>query len=386
MKKILIVFGTRPEAVKMAPIVEYIKSKSKYLSVKVCVTAQHRNLLDDVLKIFNIKPDYDLNIMTENQSLFYITTSVINKIEPVIRKENPDLVLVHGDTTTTFAAALTSFYLKIPVGHIEAGLRSYDKYNPFPEEANRLLTDTICNLYFSPTSIAKNALLKENVKAKNIFITGNSVIDALQLVVKKKSKIENKELNKILESNKNIILVTAHRRENFGKPIENICKAIKKIACKFSGYSIVYPVHPNPNIKIPVCKILGNIKNIYLLPPLNYFDFSTILKKSYLILTDSGGLQEEAPSLGKPVIVLRQVTERPEAVISGTVKVVGTDEIKIFNETSELITNKKYYEKMAKSVNPYGDGFASRRTIEFIEYYFGKRNKKPGEFTPPHDN
>ncbi|MBI5574633.1 MAG: UDP-N-acetylglucosamine 2-epimerase (non-hydrolyzing) [Elusimicrobia bacterium] len=383
MKKILFVFGTRPEAIKMIPVIKEFGVRSSEFGVKVCVTAQHRHLLDDVLEIFAIKPDYDLNIMMENQSLFQITTSVLKKLEPILKKEKPDMVLVHGDTTTTFAAALASYYLKIPVGHVEAGLRSYDKFNPYPEEINRHLTDAISDIYFCPTLTAKKALLKENINPKNIFITGNTVIDALYMILKKKHKFQNPTLKKhfpLPTSHFPLILVTAHRRENFGKSIENICNAIKKILREFPDCKIIYPVHPNPNVKIPVHKILGKLKNVYLVPPLNYSDFANLMKISYLILTDSGGLQEEAPSLGKPVLVMRSVTERPEAVVSGTVKLVGTNEKIIFKEAKKLLTDKSEYNKIAKSTNPYGDGFAAKRTVDFIKYYFGLSVQRPGEF------
>ncbi|MEW6557566.1 MAG: UDP-N-acetylglucosamine 2-epimerase (non-hydrolyzing) [Elusimicrobiota bacterium] len=383
MKKILCVFGTRPEAIKMAPVIKEVRIKKPELRIKVCVTAQHRNLLDDVLDIFSIKPDYDLNIMIENQSLFYVTTTAITRLQNVLYNEKPDMMLVHGDTTTTFAAALSAYYLKIPVGHVEAGLRSYDKFNPYPEEINRLLTDALCDIHFCPTETAKKALLKEDINSKNIFVTGNTVIDALYLILEKKHKFQNPTLRKIsnLQSPiSNLILVTAHRRENFGQPIKNICYALKKTSETFPEYKIIYPVHPNPNIKIPVKNILGSLKNVYLTEPLNYPDFANLMNISYLILTDSGGLQEEAPSLGKPVLVMRKVTERPEAVKAGTVKLVGTETTKIFNQTKKLITDKQAYTNIAKSVNPYGDGLAAKRTVEFIEYYFGLRSKRPTEF------
>ncbi|MBN1383949.1 MAG: UDP-N-acetylglucosamine 2-epimerase (non-hydrolyzing) [Elusimicrobia bacterium] len=389
-RKILCVFGTRPEAIKMAPVVKKLQISNSKFQIRVCVTAQHRYLLDDVLKTFAIKPDYDLNIMTENQTLFYITTKVIGRMEAVLEKEKPDLVLVHGDTTTTLAAALAAFYKKIAIGHVEAGLRTHSKFNPYPEEINRLMTDSICDMHFCPTSTAKKALLSENINPKNIFITGNTVIDALHMILKKKHKFQNKILRKMFNSefvrrggrNSKLILITAHRRENFGKPIRNICKAIKRIAAKYPDFKIVYPVHPNPNIKIPVKKILGKTRNVFLTSPLNYPDFSNLMKNAYFILTDSGGLQEEAPALCRPVLVMRCATERPEAVAAGTVKIIGVNESRIYNEVSKLINNNKYYKKMAVRgrLNPYGDGLASDRTVGFIEYYFGLKNRKPGEF------
>jgi len=385
MKKILFVFGTRPEAIKMVPVIKQLQSERKKFDVRVCVTAQHRNLLDDVLKVFSVKPDYDLNIMTENQTLFRITTSVLKHLEPILKKEKPDLVLVHGDTTSTFAAALASYYLKIPLGHVEAGLRSYDKFNPFPEEINRHLTDALSDIYFCPTPTSKKALLKENVSPNNIFITGNTVIDALYMILEKKQNFKNPVLKQLFNSrfiihDSKLILVTAHRRENFGKPMVDIFNAIKKISRDFPDCKIVYPVHPNPNVKIPAHRILGKLKNVYLVPPLDYSDLANLMKMSYLVLTDSGGLQEEAPSLGKPVLVMRRVTERPEAVVSGTVRLVGADEKRIFDEVKKLLTNKNEYNKMAKSTNPYGDGKAAIRTAESIKYFFGLSAKKPGEF------
>ena len=369
MKKILVIFGTRPEAVKMMPVIYRLKNNRREFTTKVVVTAQHREMLDQVLKLFAIEADYDLNIMKASQSLGYITTEILNKFQAILKLEKPDLVLVHGDTTTTFASALACYYEKIPVGHVEAGLRSFDRFNPYPEELNRRLTDSLCDLFFAHTVSAKNNLEKENINGKHIYVTGNTVIDALFMALKLKTAFKNKELGKI-DFNKKIILVTAHRRENWGKPLENICTALKKIKQAHVGIEIVYPVHPNPNIKNAVFRVLKNIKGVHLTKPLDYIDFIKLMNKSYLVLTDSGGLQEEAPSLGKPVLVLRKVTERPEAVIARTVKIIGTDKNRIYKEVSILLCNKKAYVKMANAINPYGDGKAAIRIIKAISNYF----------------
>ena len=386
MKKVLIVFGTRPEAIKIAPLVEKLKKDNKAWDVKVCVTAQHRQMLDQVLELFEIKPDYDLNIMQEAQDLYDITTNVLQGMKKVLEDFIPDIVLVHGDTTTTSATSLAAFYKKIKVGHIEAGLRTYDIYSPYPEEANRQITGVLANYHFAPTKDAKTNLLKENKKEENITITGNTVIDALFLTLNKikkdkklKEKIESSILNSQFSSersdnstgtrtilNSQFILVTAHRRENFGKGFLNICEALKEIALKHPKVDIIYPVHLNPNVQEPVFKLLSNINNIFLIEPLQYEEFIYLMSKAYFIITDSGGIQEEAPSLGKPVLVLRDTTERPEALKAGTVKLVGTDRNKIIKEATILLNNKKEYEKMSKAHNPYGDGKASEKIIKFL--------------------
>lgn len=386
-KKILLVFGTRPEAIKMAPLVKGFNDYKKEFDAVTCVTAQHRQMLDDVLKTFDIKPEHDLNIMQDGQTLYHITSAALTRMEKVLAFEKPDLVLVHGDTTTTFAASLASFYQKIPVGHVEAGLRSYNKHHPFPEEANRLLTDSISDLYFAPTSTAKKALIKENINPKKIFITGNTVIDALKMVLSCKKGFENHSLVKLFPYPLSpisypLILVTAHRRENFGKPVENVFHALRRIAEKYQDVKIVYPVHLNPNVQEPAKRIMGNIDNIHLLEPLNYSDLAGLMKLSRIVVTDSGGLQEEAPTLGKPVLVLREVTERPEAVKSGTVSLIGTNEEKVFSQVSRLLSDKKHYRSMSNSVNPYGDGKAAVRTIEAIRYYFGLKKSPPKDFSP----
>ena len=371
--KILIVFGTRPEAIKMAPLVKELE-KIKEFESRVCVTAQHREMLDQVLEIFDIKPDYDLNIMKPNQDLYDITSNILLGMKDVLNDFKPNLVLVHGDTTTTFATTLASFYQKIDVGHIEAGLRTGNIYSPWPEEANRKLTGVLAKYHFAPTLTAKENLLKENIKEKNIIITGNTVIDALFLAlgkIKKNKKLQQEIFKKfsfplsVIDSK--FILITGHRRENFGNGFINICESIRELAIKYPEINFIYPVHLNPNVQKPVNKILSNVSNIYLIEPLNYLPFVYLMSKSYLILTDSGGIQEEAPSLGKPVLVMRDTTERPEAVEAGTVKLVGTDKEKIINEVSKLIEKKEEYKKMSQAYNPYGDGKSSKKIINFLK-------------------
>ena len=362
MKKVLLVFGTRPEAIKMAPLVKALEEESSIIS-KVCVTAQHREMLDQVLELFEIVPDYDLDIMKSNQDLYSITSDILLKMRYILDDFRPDLILVHGDTTTTSATSLASFYAKIEIGHIEAGLRTGNLYSPWPEEANRQITGVLATYHFVPTVVSKNNLLKENKIEKNIVITGNTVIDALFLALEK-IKNKNRPLDEIKSK---FILVTGHRRENFGDGFINICKALKEIAINNQNIDIVYPVHLNPNVKEPVNRILSNINNIHLIEPLCYEDFIYLMDKSYFIITDSGGIQEEAPSLGKPVLVMRDTTERPEAIEYGTVKLVGTDRDKIVKEAQKLIDDKRAYEKMSKAHNPYGDGKASKRIVEFIK-------------------
>jgi UDP-N-acetylglucosamine 2-epimerase (non-hydrolysing) len=378
MIKTLIVFGTRPEAIKMAPLVKELK-KDFHFDVKVCVTAQHRQMLDQVLEIFDIKPDYDLDIMKYNQSLFSITADVLLRFEKVLVKERPDIVLVHGDTTTTFAAALSSFYFKTKIGHVEAGLRTYNKYSPFPEEMNRKLTAALCDLHFAPTKRAKLNLMAEGVKEETIFVTGNTVIDTLKFTVKEDYLFKEDSLNNI-DFSKRIILLTAHRRENFGKPLENIFEAVLKIANEFDDVVFVYPVHLNPNVKDVAHRILKDHPRIKLINPIDVDDMHNLIARSYLVLTDSGGLQEEAPSLGKPVVVLRDTTERPEAVLARTVVVAGTSKERIVEIVTKLLTDEEEYLQMARAVNPYGDGEASRRIKDALLYHFGESSKKPDEF------
>jgi len=373
-KKILIVFGTRPEAIKMAPVVKKIGEHADLFDMKVCITAQHREMLDQVLRIFNIKPDYDLNIMKHNQDLFTLTGSVLHDMRDVLDTFIPDLVLVHGDTTTTFCATLASYYKQIPVGHVEAGLRTGNIYAPWPEEINRKLTGAIARFHFAPTELARKNLMNEGVR-DHIFVTGNTVIDALIMAVdmiRSDDEIQDKvrktlkEKGYPLERDKKIVLITGHRRENFGEGFVHICDAIAELAEKYPDFDLIYPVHFNPNVRKPVFDILGDIPNVFLMEPLEYLPFIYLMERSYLLLTDSGGIQEEAPGLGKPVIVMRETTERPEAVDAGTVKLAGTDKNRIISEVSLLIDNSEHYDRMAKAHNPYGDGKASERIVDIL--------------------
>lgn len=375
--KVLTVFGTRPEAIKMAPLVKELEQNPRIESI-VCVTAQHRQMLDQVLEIFEIKPDYDLDIMKDRQTLIGITTKVLEGLDGVLKEAKPDIVLVHGDTSTTFVGALAAFYNQIPVGHVEAGLRTYDKYSPFPEEMNRCLTGRIADLHFSPTIANRNNLIRENISDDNIFITGNTVIDALKTTVSADYKL-CASLEKV-DFSKRVILVTAHRRENLGEPLENICRALKRIVTDFEDVELVYPVHLNPAVRETVNKYLSGMDRVHLIDPIDVRDMHNAMDRSYMIMTDSGGLQEEAPSLGKPVLVLRNETERPEAVDAGTVKVAGVNEEVIYNMAKKLLTDENEYNSMAHAVNPYGDGEASRRTVEAILYHFGM-GEKPKDLT-----
>lgn len=378
--KVMTVFGTRPEAIKMAPLVKELESRAEIESI-VCVTAQHRQMLDQVMNFFEITPDYDLDIMKSGQTLSDITTRVMKGIEETIQVAKPDIVLVHGDTTTTFAGALASFYCQTKVGHVEAGLRTYDKYAPFPEEMNRCLTTYLADLYFAPTKNNEENLRKENVDPSKIFVTGNTVIDAIKHTVRPDYEFEDNTLKNLDYENKRVILVTAHRRENLGEPLENICRAILNIVNSANDIEVVYPVHLNPLVRNTAEKFLGNHPRIHLIAPLDVTELHNLMMRSYLIMTDSGGLQEEAPSLGKPVLVLRNETERPEAVAAGTVKVAGVDEDNITRLAKMLLTDKNEYETMSKAVNPYGDGLASERIVDAILYTFGKTTKKPSNFS-----
>jgi len=381
MKKIKIftIFGTRPEAIKMAPLVKELEKREGIIS-KVCVTAQHREMLDQVLNYFDIKTDYDLNIMKSKQTLTGITTKVLEGLEEVFEEEKPDMILVHGDTTTTFGGALAAFYKQIKVGHVEAGLRTFDKYFPFPEEMNRKLTGALADIHFAPTVGSKNNLLREGVKEEDIYVTGNTVIDAMEHTVKEDYVFETEELNHIDFNKKKVIMITAHRRENWGEGIENICTALKTIVEENKDVELVYLVHLNPVVKDVVYKHLNDKERVHLLTPQDTKETHNLMNKCFMVMTDSGGLQEEAPHLGKPVLVLRDVTERPEAVEAGTVKLVGTDVETIIKEANDLIRNKEAYEKMSKSVNPYGDGKASERIVDAIEKYFGLSDKEIEEF------
>ena len=374
-KKIMLVFGTRPEAIKMAPLIHELKRNKDEFKLTVVVTAQHREMLDQVLDIFDIKADIDLDIMQKDQDLFDITSKVLLLMRNILRKHKPDLLLVHGDTTTSYASALAAFYLNIKVGHVEAGLRTYDLQKPFPEEFNRQITSKIANIHFAPTKLSQKNLLEENIKKSNIFITGNTVIDSLQMIIKKikkNKKVEN-ALNLLFENildfdfkKKKFILITGHRRENFGEGFLEICNAIKHLADEYKDIHFVYPVHLNPNVLEPAYKILSKNSNIHLIEPLEYEPFIYILQNSYLVLTDSGGIQEEAPSLGKPVLVMREKTERPEAVNHGTVKLVGANMDNIVRSVSNLINDDKKYKSMSKAKNPYGDGTAALQIVNHI--------------------
>ena len=379
-KKIITIFGTRPEAIKMAPLVKELENREG-IDSKVCVTAQHREMLDQVLDYFDIEPDFDLNIMKNKQTLTGITNRVLEGLEEIFLQEKPDMILVHGDTTTTFSGALAAFYQQIKVGHVEAGLRTFDKYFPFPEEMNRKLTGALADLHFAPTKGSKTNLLREGINEENIYITGNTVIDAMLHTVKEDYIFDNDTLNKIDFKNKKVIMITAQRRENWGEGIDNICEALNKIVDENEDVELIYLVHLNPVVKDVVYNKLGNKERVHLLPPLDTKETHNLMNKCFMVMTDSGGLQEEAPHLGKPVLVLRDVTESPEAVEYGTVKLVGTDIDKILLEANNLINNKDAYIKMSKAANPYGDGLASKRIADIIENYFNIRTMKIEEFS-----
>lgn len=383
MKKILLVFGTRPEAIKMAPLVKKLQAMSEYFETIVCVTGQHREMLDQVLQIFDITPDYDLNIMKQGQDLYDVTSRVLLGMREVLKEVQPDTVLVHGDTTTSTAAALAAFYQQIPVGHVEAGLRTGNIYSPWPEEMNRLMTGRIATYHFSPTPLSKQNLLSENVNENQILVTGNTVIDALHIVVERLQNDEDlcAEQDRVLAAagydvrrlvdGKKLVLITGHRRENFGDGFIHICTAIRDLKNKYKEVDFVYPMHLNPNVRKPIHEVFGedlsDLGNLFFIEPLQYLEFVHLMAKSTIVLTDSGGIQEEAPGLGKPVLVMRDTTERPEALESGTVHLVGTDYDKIVNEVSTLLEDAEAYEKMSKAVNPYGDGHACERIVDFLK-------------------
>ena len=366
--KVMSIFGTRPEAIKMAPLIKELERREEIESV-VCVTAQHREMLDQVLETFNIKPDYDLNIMKQGQTLSEITSRVLSGLEYVIKDVNPDIVLVHGDTTTTFAGALAAFYNQVAIGHVEAGLRTYDKYSPFPEEMNRQMVDCMTDMYFAPTEVSKNNLLKQNIDESKIYVTGNTAIDAMATTIS--DNYSHPALD-WLDENDKLILLTAHRRENLGDNMRNIFTAVKNIVDNTTNIKVIYPIHLNPKIREIANEIFEGSRKVKLIEPLDVFDFHNIMEKSYLILTDSGGIQEEAPSLGKPVLVLRDTTERPEGIEAGTLKLAGTNEKIIYDETIKLLTDEEEYSKMAKAKNPYGDGHASERIVDAIIERFKK--------------
>ena len=380
MKCILLVFGTRPEAIKTAPLVKEFQKYPETFKTIVCVTGQHREMLDQVLRIFDIQPDYDLNIMKQGQDLYDVTARVLTGMREVLKETQPDIVLVHGDTTTSTAAALAAFYQQIPVGHVEAGLRTHNIYSPWPEEMNRQITGRIATYHFAPTSLSKDNLLQEGVSEERIIVTGNTVIDALYMVVEKikNDGILSCELEKVLKASgydigrlsdgRKLVLITGHRRENFGDGFISMCKAIKSLSEKYPEVDFVYPMHLNPNVRKPIYEVFGESQraNLFFIEPLEYLSFVYLMEKSAIVLTDSGGIQEEAPGLGKPVLVMRDTTERPEALEAGTVKLVGTDYDKIVNEVSGLLDNQEYYEKMSKAVNPYGDGKACSRIVKAL--------------------
>lgn len=378
--KVMTVFGTRPEAIKMAPLVLELEKHPDEIESIVCVTAQHREMLDQVLEIFNITPDYDLDIMKSRQTLVGITTRVLEGLDTVIKESKPDIVLVHGDTSTSFVGALAGFYNQVTVGHVEAGLRTYDIYSPFPEEMNRQLTGRIAEMHFSPTQQNMKNLIAENISKDKIYITGNTVIDALKTTVRQDYRFSNEVLNNIDFDNNRVIVVTAHRRENLGKPLENICNALKAIVTKYPDVELVYPVHLNPAVRETVFGILGDTQRVHLIDPIDVCELHNAMERSFMVMTDSGGIQEEAPALAKPVLVLRCETERPEAVAAGTVKLAGVDRDTIISMACELLDSEEEYKKMAHAANPYGDGNASQRIVEAILYRFGKRDKRPEDF------
>ncbi|MDO4299848.1 MAG: UDP-N-acetylglucosamine 2-epimerase (non-hydrolyzing) [Clostridia bacterium] len=377
--KVMSIFGTRPEATKMAPLIQAM-DKCGDIEQVVCVTAQHREMLDQVLEIFDLHPDYDLDIMTQRQTLTSITTKALTGLEEVMSEAKPDLVLVHGDTTTTFAGALAAFYGGIKLGHVEAGLRTYDKTQPFPEEMNRVLTGHMADLHFAPTPLAKEHLLKENISGEGIFITGNTAVDCLKTTITDNFKFDLEELNNIDYKNKRVITMTAHRRENLGEPLENICRAVLRLVNDYDDIEVVYAVHFNPAVREVAGRILGGHDRIHLVDPLDIKNMHNLMNLSYLVMTDSGGLQEEVPSMGKPVLVLRNVTERPEGVEAGTLRLAGVHENEIYAQAKELLENKESYDKMVAAKNPFGDGYAAERIVEAIRYHFGLRKDRPEDY------
>ena len=382
MKKVMLVFGTRPEAIKMCPLVLEMQKYPDFIEPIVAVTAQHREMLDQVLQLFAIKPDYDLNIMTAGQTLYDVTGRALAGLKDVLAEAQPDMVLVHGDTTTTFVGALASFYAQIPVGHVEAGLRTGNKFSPYPEEMNRKLTGAIADIHFAPTSTSKNNLLKENIDPAAIVVTGNTVIDALQTTVKADYRFTDSGLQKALAGGKRLILVTTHRRENLGEPMRHVYQALRKVLENHPDVEAIFPVHKNPKVREIVNEELGKLAQVHLIEPLDYEPFANLMAKVDIVLTDSGGIQEEAPALGKPVLVLRDTTERPEAVDAGTVKLVGTAYDDVLRETSLLLDDSKYYQSMAEAANPYGDGRACERIIRKILHENGYDIKILSEFSP----
>ena len=380
--KVMTVFGTRPEAIKMAPVVLELQKHPETIVPVVTVTAQHREMLDQVLNLFSIRPDHDLDIMAQGQTLFDITAKAMLGLDKVLTEEKPDIVLVHGDTTTTFAGSLAAYYHQIAVGHVEAGLRTHNKYSPYPEEMNRKLTGAIADLHFAPTETSRENLLQEHVAENSIFVTGNTVIDALHQTVREDFKFEDEMLQGVDFKSKRIILVTTHRRENLGEPMRHVYKALKELTEDFSDVEVIFPVHRNPKVREVVNEELGGLSKVHLIDPLDYEPFANLMHRAHLILTDSGGVQEEAPALGKPVLVLRDTTERPEAVSAGTVKLIGTEKDRVYSEAKLLLTDEKEYSRMAEACNPYGDGEASRRIIQAILYHYGFDENRPDVFKP----
>lgn len=380
MIKVMTIFGTRPEAIKMAPVIGELRRHTNDIRTVVAVTAQHRQMLDQVLSLFHIVPDYDLDIMSQGQTLYDITTKALLGLQPVLAEEKPDLVLVHGDTTTTFAGALAAYYQRIPVGHVEAGLRTGNIYSPFPEEMNRKLTGGVASLHFAPTETAKANLLREQVQENHIFVTGNTVIDALMKTVSPNYRFADPVLQKIDFRTKKVILLTTHRRENLGEPMRHIYKALRAVTEEIRDAEIVFPVHRNPLVRRAVEEELAGAARVHLIDPLDYEPFANVMSRSYLIVTDSGGIQEEAPSLGKPVLVLRDTTERPEAVQAGTVRLIGTDKERVYTETKRLLTDSAAYDTMRRAVNPYGDGHAAARIAAAVLFATGKTASRPDEF------
>lgn len=378
--KVMSIFGTRPEAIKMAPLVMELAAQPEIESL-CCLTGQHREMLDSVMQVFGLHADYDLNIMEKSQTLSSITTKTIQGMDAVIDQAAPDLILVHGDTSTTFAGALSAFYHKVPIGHVEAGLRTYDKYSPFPEEMNRTLVSDMADLHFSPTKANADNLRREAVRGE-VFVTGNTAIDAMKTTVRKDYRFADDRLNSLDFSGKRVIVVTCHRRENYGRPMENIMHAIKDVVALYPNVEIVYPVHPSPTVREYACGILGGVPGIHLIDPIDVEQMHNLIARCYMVMTDSGGLQEEAPALGKPVLVMRRETERPEAVAAGTAKLAGVERGKIAALASELLDSPEAYAKMAKAINPYGDGIACRRITQAIKWHFRLASQRPNDFIP----
>ncbi len=381
-KKILFVFGTRPEAIKLAPVINRFAQDHGLFKTEIVITAQHRQMLDQVLDLFQISPHHDLDIMSHDQTLAQVTSRALEGIDAVLKQDPPDLVFVQGDTTSTFVGALAAFYHRIPVAHVEAGLRTYDRYRPYPEETNRVMTSSLADLHLAPTQRSKENLLKENIPESQIFVTGNTVIDALLDIAQRKYEFQGTLAEIFCQNQTRKILLTSHRRENHGAPIKEICLAVHQLVTEFNDIEVVFPVHMSPRIRSTVFPILSSHPRIYLVPPLDYQTFVNVMKESYLILTDSGGVQEEAPSLGKPVLVLRETTERPEAVASGTVRLVGTSSVRIVREAKDLLQNKTHYDAMAQAVNPYGDGLAADRIFQIVSHFFQRNQASPKRTLP----